>query len=228
MSVTVIVADDQELVRTGFRMILDAEPDIDVVGEASTGNEAVEAVLALHPDVILMDIRMPALDGIAATRLLAQQGQLNRSRVLILTTFDLDEYVFDAIQAGASGFLLKDTPATQLASAVRMVAGGDALIAPTITRRLIEEFVSRRQPVPTPAGFEDLTPREVEIFKLIAKGLSNSEIGNDLTIGETTVKTHVTRILMKLNLRDRVQAVVLAYEAGLAVPNRGSEKESGP
>lgn len=220
MTVTVLVADDQELVRTGFRMILDAEPDIDVVGEAATGADAVRTALNLRPDVILMDIRMPTLDGIAATRLLAEHGQLATSRVLILTTFDLDEYVFDAIQAGASGFLLKDTPASQLASAVRMVAAGDALIAPTITRRLIEEFVATRQSTPTPPGFDALTPREVEIFKLIAKGLSNSEIASDLIIGETTVKTHVTRILMKLNLRDRVQAVVMAYQAGIVNPNR--------
>ena len=220
MTVTVLVADDQELVRTGFRMILDAEPDIDVVGEAATGADAVRTALNLRPDIILMDIRMPTLDGIAATRLLAEHGQLATSRVLILTTFDLDEYVFDAIQAGASGFLLKDTPASQLASAVRMVAAGDALIAPTITRRLIEEFVASRQSTPTPPGFDALTPREVEIFKLIAKGLSNAEIASDLIIGETTVKTHVTRILMKLNLRDRVQAVVMAYQAGIVNPNR--------
>ena len=220
MTVTVLVADDQELVRTGFRMILDAEPDIDVVGEASTGSEAVRTALDLSPDIILMDIRMPTLDGIAATRLLAEHGKLATSRVLILTTFDLDEYVFDAIQAGASGFLLKDTPANQLASAVRMVAAGDALIAPTITRRLIAEFVANRQSAASPPGFDTLTPREVEIFKLIAKGLSNSEIASDLIIGETTVKTHVTRILMKLNLRDRVQAVVMAYQAGIVRPDR--------
>jgi DNA-binding NarL/FixJ family response regulator len=219
MTVTVLVADDQELVRTGFRMILNAEPDIHVVGEVSTGSEAVRTALNLRPDIILMDIRMPTLDGIAATRLLAEHGQLSTTRVLILTTFDLDEYVFDAIQAGASGFLLKDTPANQLVSAVRMVAAGDALIAPTITRRLIEEFVAIRRPTPTPPGFDDLTPREVEIFKLIAKGLSNLEIARELIIGESTVKTHVTRILMKLNLRDRVQAVVLAYQAGIASPD---------
>ena len=219
MSIRVLIADDQQLVRTGFRMILDAEEDIDVVGEAENGREAVAMAHELHPDIVLMDIRMPELDGIAATRQLTASG--NGTRVLMLTTFDLDEYVYDALRAGASGFLLKDVPAAQLAAGVRMVAAGDALLAPTITRRLIEEFAAAApaaEPVP---GLDELTPRELEVFRLVAKGKSNAEIASELIIGETTVKTHVTRLLMKLGVRDRVQAVVLAYEAGVVSPSRG-------
>ena len=210
----VLVVDDQALVRTGFRMILDAEDDIEVVGEAGDGLEAVEAVRRLRPDVVLMDIRMPNLDGLEATRRLAGEA-----KVVILTTFDLDEYVYDALRAGAVGFLLKDTPADDLADAVRVVAAGDALLAPSITKRLIGEFASRppshQQP---PAEISSLTDRELEVLRLMARGLSNAEIAEELYVGETTVKTHVGHILMKLNLRDRVQAVVLAYEEGLVRP----------
>ncbi len=218
MSVRVVIADDQQLVRTGFRMILEAEPDIEVVGEATTGHDAIVATRELRPDVVLMDIRMPELDGIEATRRVVGTADHPGTKVLILTTFDLDAYVFDALRAGASGFLLKDAPAAQLASAVRMIAAGDALLAPSITRRLIEEF-TEPGPAPPP-GLDDLTPRELDVFRLVAKGLSNSEIAAELIIGETTVKTHVTRLFTKLGLRDRVQAVVLAYESGIATPNR--------
>jgi len=215
VSVRVVVADDQELVRTGFRMILDSEPDIDVVGEAANGLEAVSMVADSQPDVVLMDIRMPELDGIEATRRITASAAPLLTRVLILTTFDLDEYVFDALRAGASGFLVKDTPPPQLTAAVRMIASGDALLGPTITRRLIEEFISAPlSPAPAP-GVDELTGRELEVFRLVAKGMSNAEIAAHLVIGETTVKTHVARLLMKLGLRDRVQAVVLAYESGL-------------
>jgi DNA-binding NarL/FixJ family response regulator len=214
VSVRVVIADDQHLVRAGFRMILASEPEIEVIGEASNGIEAVTIAAELRPDVMLMDIRMPELDGIEATRrILAAPGALE-TRVLILTTFDLDEYVYDALGAGASGFLLKDVPADQLAAAVRMVGRGDALLAPSITRRLIEEFSSARTTADTAPGLDELTPREVEVFRLLASGLSNAEIAAELIVGETTIKTHVTRILMKLGVRDRVQAVVLAYETG--------------
>jgi DNA-binding NarL/FixJ family response regulator len=220
MTVRVLIADDQQLVRTGFRMILEAEPDIEVVGEATNGLEAVATARELSPDVVLMDIRMPELDGISATRqVLAQRGE-HRPRVLILTTFDLDEYVYDALRAGASGFLLKDTPASQLAAGVRVVANGDALLAPTITKRLIEEFAAAAPHGQPPPGLGELTPRELEVFRLVARGRSNPEIAADLFIAETTVKTHITRLLMKLGLRDRVQAVVLAYEAGIVSPSR--------
>lgn len=218
MSVRVVIADDQQLVRTGFRMILDAERDIDVVGEAMNGLEAVAMARELRPDVVLMDIRMPELDGIEATRRLAAESSEVPTRVLMLTTFDMDEYVYDALRAGASGFLLKDVPADQLAAGVRMVANGEALLAPSITRRLIEEFATSPPAVETPAGYDDLTPREREVFLLVARGLSNSEIADALVIGETTVKTHVQRLLMKLGLRDRIQAVVVAYETGIVTP----------
>jgi len=219
-SVRVLIADDQQLVRTGFRMILDAEPDIDVVGEATDGREAVAMARELQPDVVLMDIRMPELDGIEATRRVVQGDGETSTRVLMLTTFDLDEYVYDALRAGASGFLLKDVPANQLAAGVRMVAAGDALLAPAITRRLIEEFTATPPAASAPPGLDELTPRELEVFRLVAQGKSNAEIAAELIIGETTVKTHVTRIMMKLGVRDRVQAVVLAYELGVVTPSR--------
>jgi DNA-binding NarL/FixJ family response regulator len=214
--IRVLIADDQELVRTGFRLILQSEPDLEVVGEAATGREAVALTASLRPDVVLMDIRMPGLDGIEATRQLTRAA--DGSRVLILTTFDLDEYVFEALRAGACGFLLKDAAASQLAAGVRMAAAGDALLAPSITRRLIEEFAASR-PLP-PEQVKELTPREMEIFLLVAKGMSNAEIASRLVIGETTVKTHVTRLLMKLGVRDRIQVVVLAYEAGVVRPSQ--------
>jgi DNA-binding NarL/FixJ family response regulator len=220
MSVRVLIADDQALVRTGFRMILEAEPDIEVVGEAENGGEAVTLARSLQPDVVLMDIRMPEMDGIEATRRVVAPGDGAAPRVLMLTTFDLDEYVYDALRAGASGFLLKDVPAEQLAAGVRMVAAGDALLAPSITRRLIEEFAAAPAAAAPPPGLDELTPRELEVFKLVARGLSNAEIAEQLIVGETTVKTHVTRLLMKLGLRDRVQAVVLAYEFGVVMPGR--------
>ena len=221
--VRVLIADDQALVRAGFRMILDAEDDIDVVGEASDGLEAVAQSKRLKPDVVLMDIRMPELDGIEATRRVLAEGGENPSRVLMLTTFDLNEYVYDALRAGASGFLLKDVPPEQLADGIRVVAGGDALLAPSITRRLIQEFAQAGPPSgPPPPGLDELTARELEVFKLVARGLSNAEIAAELIVSETTVKTHVARMLMKLGLRDRVQAVVLAYEAGVAVPGRAA------
>ena len=219
-SVRVLIADDQQLVRTGLRMILDAEPDIDVVGEATNGREAVAMARELQPDVVLMDIRMPELDGIEATRRVVQGDGETSTRVLMLTTFDLDEYVYDALRAGASGFLLKDAPANQLAAGVRMVAAGDALLAPAITRRLIEEFTATPPAASAPPGLDELTPRELEVFRLVAQGKSNAEIAAELIIGETTVKTHVTRIMMKLGVRDRVQAVVLAYELGVVTPSR--------
>ena len=214
-----MVVDDQALVRAGFRMILDAEADIDVVGEAEDGLEAVEVAERARPDIILMDIRMPRLDGVEATSRITAAA--DPPRVLILTTFDLDEYVFTALRAGASGFLLKDTPAEDLVDAVRVVAAGDALLAPSITRRVIEEFAAQAPSVAAPdADLAQLTEREHEVLVHMAKGLSNSEIASALYLGETTVKTHVGRVLMKLHLRDRVQAVVLAYESGLVRPGR--------
>jgi DNA-binding NarL/FixJ family response regulator len=221
--VRVLIADDQALVRAGFRMILDAEEDLEVVGEAADGVAAVDAARRLKPDVVLMDIRMPELDGIEATRRVVALGAEPPVHVLVLTTFDLNEYVYEALRAGASGFLLKDVPPEQLADGIRVVAGGDALLAPSITRRLIQEF-ARATPAPAepPKGFDDLTAREVEVFRLVARGLSNAEIAAELIVSETTVKTHVARLLMKLGLRDRVQAVVLAYESGIAVPGQSA------
>ncbi|EHN10750.1 DNA-binding response regulator LuxR family [Patulibacter medicamentivorans] len=221
MSVRVLIVDDQGLVRAGFRMILDAEDDLEVVGEAADGLEAVASAARLRPDVVLMDVRMPELDGIEATRRILAAAPTDPPRVLVLTTFDLNEHVYDALRAGASGFLLKDAPPERLADGIRTVARGEALLAPSITRRLVEE-VARARPRPTPpAGLDELTDRELEVFRLMARGLSNGEIAADLVVGETTVKTHVARVLMKLGLRDRVQAVVLAYESGVAVPGGG-------
>jgi len=220
VSVRVLIVDDQALVRAGFRMILESEPDVEIVGEASDGAEALEAAREHSPDVILMDIRMPNLDGLEATRrLLEQPGE--GPRVLMLTTFDLDEYVYEALRAGASGFMLKDTPPEQLVDAIHVVARGDALLSPTITRRVIEEFIRRPPstiPMTRPAKLDELTARELEVLGFMARGLSNAEIATDLFVSETTVKTHVARILMKLGLRDRVQAVVFAYESGLVQP----------
>ena len=212
--IRVLIADDQALVRGGFRMILDAQKDIEVVGEASDGQEALTQARELEPDVVLMDIRMPELDGLEATRqLLSGDGA---ARVLMLTTFDLDEYVYEAMKAGASGFLLKDVRPEQLAEAVRVVAAGESLLAPAITQRLIAEFVRRPPPGSgQPVELSELTERELEVLKLIARGLSNGEIASALFVSEATVKTHVTHVLAKLKLRDRVQAVVLAYESGL-------------
>jgi DNA-binding NarL/FixJ family response regulator len=216
VSVRVLIADDQALVRTGFRKILESEPDLEVVGEAGDGAEAIERVTVLRPDVVLMDIRMPHVDGLEATRRLA-----GRTRVLILTTFDIDEYVYEALRAGASGFLLKDAPADQLITGIRVVARGDSLLAPAVTRRLIEQFARRPLPSARPATVAELTARELEVLRLLARGLSNAEIAHELIIGDATVKTHVARLLQKLGLRDRVQAVVLAYESGLVQPGQG-------
>ena len=212
MTIHVLVADDQSMVRAGFRMLLAGEEDIDVVAEASNGLEAVEKADRFHPDVILMDIRMPELDGLEATRRILATN--SGARILILTTFNLDEYVYEALRAGASGFVLKDDPPEQLIAAVRTVAAGDALLSPTVTRRVIKQFTRTARPAP-PKELEELSERERDVFRLIARGLSNAEIGKELYISETTVKTHVTHILQKLGLRDRVQAVVLAYQTGL-------------
>jgi DNA-binding NarL/FixJ family response regulator len=221
MSIGVLLVDDQALVRSGFRMVLEAEDDLEVVGEAATGRQAIDSAHRLKPDVVLMDVRMPELDGIGATREIISERPGDSPRVLILTTFDLDEYVYDALGAGASGFLLKDVPPEQLVEGIRVVASGDALLAPAVTRRLIEDF-SRARPARAerPPGLDELTPRELEVLGQIARGLSNAEIAESLVVSETTVKTHVARVLMKLELRDRVQAVVLAYESGLVTPGK--------
>jgi DNA-binding NarL/FixJ family response regulator len=213
-ALTIVVADDQMLVRAGLRMVFEVEPDIELVGEAENGNVAVQLVDELQPDVVLMDIRMPHLDGLEATRRILHGGQ-PRTRVLILTTFDLDEYVYQALEAGASGFLLKDIPPEQLVAAIWTVASGDALLAPAITRRLIEAYVRTPPAQPVPHEVADLTPREMEMLRLVARGLSNAEIAAEAFVSEPTVKTHVARILMKLGLRDRVQVVVFAYEHDL-------------
>jgi DNA-binding NarL/FixJ family response regulator len=216
--ITVLLADDQALVRGGFRSILDGQADIDVVGEAADGAEAIDQAITTDPDVVLMDIRMPRLDGIEATRRLLGSGQV-RSRVLMLTTFDDEQYVYEALRAGASGFLLKSAPPRELAGAIRTIAAGEALLAPEITRRMIEDYVRRPRPgTGRTAGISTLTARELEVLTLIAQGRSNAEIGAALFLSEPTIKTHVTRILAKLQLRDRVQAVVFAYETGLAQP----------
>ena len=215
--ISVLLADDQALVRAGFRLIVELEPGMEVVGEAEDGLQAVELARQLHPDVVLMDIRMPGLDGIEATRRLATAG--SNARVLILTTFDFDEYVYQAMKAGASGFLLKDVPREQLVAGIRVVAEGESLLAPAITRRMIEQFIRRPPPgIAMPPRLEELSDRELEVLRHLARGLSNAEIAKALYIGHATVKTHVARILQKLDLRDRVQAVVFAYEAGLVQP----------
>jgi DNA-binding NarL/FixJ family response regulator len=215
--IRVVVADDQALVRGGFRLILDAQPDIEVVGEAANGHEAIDQAHRLHPDVVLMDIRMPQLDGLEATRRL--MGDPHPPRVLVLTTFDLDEYVYDALRSGASGFLLKDVRPEQLADAVRTVASGDILLAPTITRHLVEQYVRRPPPgARTPTSLQGLTDREIDVLRLVGGGRSNQQIAEQLFLGETTVKTHLTHIFTKLGLHDRAQAVVLAYESGLIEP----------
>jgi DNA-binding NarL/FixJ family response regulator len=210
--IRVLLADDQALVRAGFRMILRAEPDIEVVGEAGQGLEAVELARALEPDVVLMDLRMPELDGIQATRRILDGAE--GPRVLVLTTFDLDEYVYEALRAGASGFLLKDAPEEQLVAGIKVVADGGSLFAPAVTKRLIERFAGTA-PAQMPAVLADLTPREVEVLRLVARGLANAEIASELVVSEHTAKTHVAHILQKLDARDRLQAVVLAYESGL-------------
>jgi len=212
MTIRVLVVDDQSMVRAGFRMLLAGEEDIEVVAEASNGLEAVDKAARFDPTVVLMDIRMPELDGLEATRRILAADR--DARILILTTFDLDDYVYEALRAGASGFVLKDDSPEQLIAAIRTVAGGDALLSPTITRRVIQKFARMPRPAP-PEEIEELSERERDVFRLMARGLSNAEIGQDLYISETTVKTHVTHILAKLGLRDRVQAVVLAYETGL-------------
>ena len=212
MSIRVIVADDQSMVRAGFRMLLSGEPDIEVVGEASNGLEAVDKSSRLRPTIVLMDIRMPELDGLEATRRILASDPA--ARILILTTFDLDEYVYEALRSGASGFVLKDDPPEQLLAAIRTVAGGDGLLSPAVTTRVIKHFTRIPRPV-RPKELDELTDREREVFRLIACGLSNAEIGSELYISETTVKSHITHILQKLDLRDRVQAVVLAYQAGI-------------
>jgi DNA-binding NarL/FixJ family response regulator len=212
MTIRVLVADDQSMVRAGFRLLLSSHDDIEVVAEASDGREAVEKAARFNPSVVLMDIRMPEMDGLQATRqILAADGS---ARILVLTTFDLDEFVYEALRAGASGFVLKDDPPEQLLEAIRVVANGDALLSPAITKRVIKQFSRIPQPAPPP-GIEELTDRELDVFRLVARGLSNAEIGRELYISDTTVKTHITHILQKLDLRDRVQAVVLAYQSGI-------------
>jgi len=218
--IRVALADDQELVRAGFAALLDAEDDIEVVGEAADGEQAVSEARRLRPDVVLMDIRMPNLDGIEATRRIAAGD--GSPRILILTTFDLDDYVYEALRAGASGFLLKDARADELRQAVRMVASGDALLSPAITRRLIESYTRRPPSIAHPAPLAELTPRELEVLRHVARGLSNAEIARELVVGDATVKTHVARIFAKLDLHDRAQAVVLAYESGLVQPGETS------
>jgi DNA-binding NarL/FixJ family response regulator len=218
MTISVLVADDQAMVRAGFRMLLAGEPDLEVVAEASNGLEAVYHAGLLHPAVVLMDIRMPELDGLEATRRILAGDK--DARILILTTFDLDEYIYEALRAGASGFVLKDDPPEQLLAAIRTVSAGEALLSPTVTKRVIQHYTRTPRPTP-PKELDDLTERELEVLKLVARGMSNAEIGQELYISETTVKTHITHILRKLDLRDRVQAVVLAYQTGIV-------RDSGP
>jgi DNA-binding NarL/FixJ family response regulator len=223
MSIRVLVADDQSMVRAGFRMLLAGEADIEVVAEAGNGLEAIDKAERFRPTIVLMDIRMPELDGLEATRRILAADPA--ARILVLTTFDLDEYIYEALKAGASGFVLKDDPPEQLIAAIHTVAGGDALLSPAVTKRVIEQF--SRIPRPTrPSGLDELTERERDILTLIAQGLSNSEIGERLHISETTVKTHVTHVLQKLNLRDRVQAVVLAYQSGLIAQEASADAKT--
>ena len=221
MTIRVLIADDQQLLRAGFRVILDAEPDIEVVDEAGDGAEAVRRTQLTRPDVVLMDIRMPELDGLAATEQIMAMSE--PPRVVVLTTFDLNEYVYRALQVGATGFLLKDAPSSRLVAAVRAAAAGDELIEPSITRRLVEAYAAAeaRPPAELPVAVRDLTERELDVLRLVARGCSNGEIAEELFIGETTVKTHVARILAKLDVRDRVQAVVLAYESGFVAQAGG-------
>ena len=222
MSIRVLIVDDQELVRTGFRLFLETQPGLAVVGEAADGEEAIERVRELRPDVVLMDIRMPTMDGVEATAKLTSGAIEPAPRVLVLTTFDLDEYVFGALRAGAAGFLLKDAPRERLIEAIRVVHSGEALLSPSITRRLIEDFAARSDPIePAAAVLAELTPREREVLVLVAHGLSNAEIAARLVVTEATVKSHVGAVLLKLGLRDRVQAVVFAYEHGIVVAGEG-------
>jgi DNA-binding NarL/FixJ family response regulator len=224
MTIRVVVADDQQIVRAGFSALLDTRDDIEVVGTAADGEEAVRVCREQRPDVVLMDIRMPAMDGIEATRQLGEDGA-EAPKVIVLTTFDLDEYVYDALGAGASGFLLKDVTAETLFDAVRVVAAGEALLDPAVTRRLVSEFARLRPTLPPrPDALEELTPREVEVLRLVAEGMSNGEIAERLVVSDETVKTHVSRVLSKLHLRDRTQAVVVAYESGLVVPRAHDER----
>jgi DNA-binding NarL/FixJ family response regulator len=223
VAIRVLLVDDQPLLRTGFRMILEAEADIAVVGEAGDGQQALDQVRVLQPDVVLMDIRMPRMDGVEATRRIAGPGRDGPAKVLVLTTFDLDEYVVEALRAGASGFLLKDVPAEELVQAIRVVADGAAMLAPSVTRRLLDMYAGRLpsgEDAPPPS-LATLTEREVEVLKLVARGLSNAEVAGELFVSETTVKTHVGHVLTKLGLRDRVQAAVFAYESGLVRPGNG-------
>ncbi|MEU6707773.1 response regulator transcription factor [Streptomyces wuyuanensis] len=220
MTIRVLLVDDQPMIRTGFRLILEAEPDIAVVGEAGDGDEAADGTRALRPDVVLMDIRMPRVDGVEATRRIVESG--SPSRVVILTTFDLDEHVNDGLRAGASGFLVKDGPADSLVAAIRTVAEGDAVISPRVTRRLLDRFArlaEQSAPVPVPRGLDALTGRELDVLRALTRGLSNAEIARELHVSEATVKTHVAHILEKYALRDRVQAVILAYDTGLVRPS---------
>ena len=214
--IRVLIADDQAMVRSGLRMILESEMDLEVVDEAENGRQAVRIAKRDRPDVILMDVRMPEMDGLEATRQIS--SEMSEVRVIVLTTFDVDEYVYGALRAGASGFLLKDAPADDLVAAIRIVASGDALLAPSVTRRIIEQFAAGPDPERVVAGLDDLTEREVEVLRLVARGMSNTEIASDLFVSEATVKTHVSHILTKLGIRDRVQAVVAAYESGLITP----------
>lgn len=216
--IRVLLADDQALVRAGFRALLDAEPDVEVVGEASNGREAIELTRALAPDIVLMDVRMPELDGLAATRAIAEEEELSSVHIVILTTFEQDEYVFEALRAGASGFLVKDTEPADLVRAVRAVAAGDALLSPGVTRRLIEEFASHAKGVDVAPALDELTEREREVMALVAEGLSNEEIARKLFVSPATAKTHVSRAMVKLRARDRAQLVVFAYESGLVRP----------
>jgi DNA-binding NarL/FixJ family response regulator len=222
VSIRLLIVDDQELVRTGFRLFLETQDDLEVVGEAGNGLEAIELASQLRPDVVLMDIRMPGMDGVETTARLTAAAIEPPPRVLILTTFDLDEYVFGALRAGAAGFLLKDAPRERLLEAIRVVHGGEALLSPSITRRLIEDFAARTDPLQPPPSLEQITPREREVLVLVARGLSNGEIAERLVVTEATVKSHVGSILMKLDLRDRVQAVVFAYEHGIVAAGEPS------